>query len=78
MTLIKATPEKQAQRAAERAAYLNSTLDGHACDANGVYVDPVTGKRFLSRGRMYAAERQLDADERMYRPNGSRGYGKGI
>jgi len=62
MTLIKATPEQQAQRSAERANYLNSTLDGHLCNDKGIYVDPVTGKSFLSRQRLDVANAATKGD----------------
>ncbi len=78
MTLTLATPEQQAERAAAKAVYMNSTYDGHECNANGIYTDPVTGKQYLSRARMNGLEAQGNADERRYRPNGSRGYCKGI
>lgn len=54
MTLTLATPEQKAQRAAERAVYFNSTIDGHECDANGIYVNSL-GKKVLSRARLNSA-----------------------
>lgn len=67
LTLSTLTPEQKAQRDAEKAAWLNSTLDGYLCDENGIYVDPVTGKKFMSRARINGAVSQSLEEERANR-----------